>query len=146
VRDGLPADSYWSVARAVPRKRGAGNRISIEVKPPRPVGARTKLRFRYYLTGASKMTVQMFDLTDMDNRHIRLADLKQGEWRTVYLDFTNDARRNDGSDTPFAAGHLVDLISFLVQPQGEKEVTLLIDEVVFFDAAEKKAPRLRVLK
>ena len=83
------------------------------------------------------MTVQMFDLTDKDNRHIRLNDLQQGQWKTVYLDFTKNARRNDGRDTPFAVGHQVDLISFLVQPQGDKEVKLLIDEVVLFDAAGK---------
>ena len=96
----------------------------------------TKLRFRYHLTGASQMTVQLFDLTDHDNRHIHLRDLKSDTWQTVYLDFTRDARRNDGHDTPFAAGHLVDDLFFFVQSEGERGVDLLIDEVVLFDAGK----------
>ena len=80
------------------------------------------------------MTVQLFDLTDGDNRHIRPRDLEPGIWRTVYLDFTRDARRNDGSDTPFAAGHLVDDLFFFVQPEAGGDVNLFIDEIVLFDA------------
>src|SRR5262249_17474501 len=57
----LPLDSFWKVARAVPRKDGAGKLISLPINPVKPVGAHTKLRFRYHLTGSSKMTVQIFD-------------------------------------------------------------------------------------
>jgi hypothetical protein len=92
------------------------------------------LRFRYHVTGASAMTVQIFDVTDQDNRHINLKNLKQGAWTTTYLDFTKDARRNDGKNTPFAAGHKVDDLFFFIQPDGKEDVTLLIDEVVLFDA------------
>ena len=134
VDKALPADSYWKVARAVSRKEGRGRWIRLQITPPRPVGAHTKLRFRYHLTGASRMTVQIFDLTDMDNRHVRMNDLKQGEWQTCYLDFSKNAKRNDGSETPFAAGHKVDDIFFLVPPNGGRDVNLLIDEVVLFDA------------
>jgi hypothetical protein len=132
----LPAGSFWNVARAVPQKNAQGKWIRLQIAPPRPVGTHTKLRFRYHLTGASQMTVQMFDLTDQDNRHVRLRDLKPGAWQTVYLDFTRDARRNDGRDTPLAASHLVDDLFFLVQPAGEGEVDLLVDEVVLYDAGK----------
>jgi hypothetical protein len=132
----LPAGSYWNAARAVPQKGAKGKWIRLQIVPPRPVGAHTKLRFRYHVTCASQMTVQVFDLTDNDNRHIRLRGLKPGVWQTVYLDFTRDARRNDGRDTPFVAGHLVDDLFFLIEPEGEPEVTLLIDEVVLFDAGQ----------
>ncbi len=134
VEKDLPADSYWRVARAVPRKEGKGKWVRLQVDPPRPVGEHTKLRFRYHLTGASALTVQAFDATDKDNRHVRLKDLKQGEWRTVYVDFTKDGRRNDGKDTPFAAGHKVDDLFFLAEPDGQEPVQLLVDEVVLFDA------------
>src|SRR5262245_58608504 len=81
VEKGLPTDSYWRVARAVPRKNGdKGKWIRLQIAPPRPVGEWTRLRFRYHLSGASAMTVQVFDATDQDNRHIRLTGLKQGEW------------------------------------------------------------------
>jgi len=130
----LPADSWWRVARAVPRKDSKGKWIRLQLDPVRVVGGHTKLRFRYYLTGSKRMTVQIFDATDMDNRHINLHDLKSGQWQTVYLDFTNDARRNDGRATSFAAGHKVDDLFFFVQPDGDEPVNLLVDEVVLFDA------------
>jgi len=129
----LPADSYWRVARAVPHKNPPNKWIRLQIKPPKPVGEVTKLRFRYHLTGTSRMTVQIFDLTDMDNRHIRLGELTQGAWRTASLNFTRDAKRNDGTDTPFATGHVVDDIFFFVNPDGEQDVELLIDEVVLYD-------------
>lgn len=133
---GAPDDSYWAVAQAVPHKETKGKWIRLEVKPAKPVGAHTKLRFRYHLTGASAMTVQVFDLTDGDNRHINLKGLKEGAWQWAILDFTKDARRNDGKDTPFAAGHKVDDIFFFVKPEGDKEVQLYIDEVTLFDAGK----------
>jgi len=126
-----PAGTYWGAARAVPQKEGKGKWIRLKIDPPRPVGERTKLRFRYHLTVATGMTVQIFDLTDMDNRHIRLKDLKAGEWTFTTLDFTRDGRKNDGRQTPFAAGHKVDDIFFFLE-----EGDLLVDEVVLFDAGQ----------
>jgi hypothetical protein len=128
---GLPANSYWGAAKAVPQKDGKGKWIRLQIEPPKPVGERTKLRFRYHLTGTSSMTVQVFDCADQDNRHIRLTDLKQGEWTFIHLDFARDGRRNDGRQTPFAAGHKVDDLFFFIDPAAD----LLIDEVVLYDAA-----------
>jgi hypothetical protein len=130
----LPTGSSWRVARAVPRQNAPGKWIRLQIEPTRPVGAHTKLRFRYFLTGASRMTVQIFDLTDQDNRHIHLNSLKQGSWQTLYLDFTRDAKRNDGTDSPFAAGHVVDDLFFFLEGERGAEVNLLLDEVVLFDA------------
>jgi hypothetical protein len=132
----LPADSYWGVARAVPQKGAKGKWIRLQIEPTVQVGERTKLRFRHHLTGATAMTVQVFDATDRDNRHVRLENLKQGAWQTTYVDFAKEGRRNDGSDTKFAAGHVVDDLFFFVTPSGEKPVELLVDEVVLFDAEE----------
>lgn len=128
--DAAPPGTYWGAARAVGREGGKDKLVQLQITPPKAVGARTRLRFRYHLTGASAMQVQIFDLTDMDNRHVRLRDLAQGEWTFVHVDFTRDGKRNDGSDTPFAAGHQVDDIFFFVDPGAE----LLIDEVVLYDA------------
>ena len=83
------------------------------------------------------MTVQLFDATDQDNRHIQLKDCPQGVWKTEYLDFTADARRNSGVETPFAAGHKVDDLFFFVKGAGDQNVDLLIDEVVLFDAGSR---------
>lgn len=131
--DDAPPQTYWGAARAVTFKKGPGKWIRLQLEPHRRVGAHTKLRFRYHLSGTSKMTVQIFDVTDQDNRHIHLADCPQGKWVTQYLDFTKHAHRNDGSDTPFAAGHMVDDIFFFVRDKG---VELFIDEVVLYDAGK----------
>jgi hypothetical protein len=128
--DNAPDGSYWGVARAVPHEPTKGRWIRLALSPHRTVGAHTKLRFRYHLSGATSMTVQIFDVTDMDNRHVRLRDLAVGKWSFTYVDFTNDARRNDGSDTPFAAGHRVDDLFFFV----ESDADLHVDEVCLFDA------------
>lgn len=131
---GAPDDSYWGVAKAVPHKETKGKWVRLGLEPHRSVGERTKLRFRYHLSGASGMTVQLFDVTDNDNRHLHLKGLKQGSWQWAILDFTKDAKRNDGRDTPFAAGHKVDDIFFFVRPEKGADVQLYVDEVTLFDA------------
>lgn len=108
--------------------------MRLQIAPPRPVGERTKLRFRSHLSGARDMTVQIFDATDQDNRHLKMNGLPQGKWTTHYVDFTTDAKRNDGGATPFAAGHLMDDLFFFIEPEGTAEPELLIDEVVLYDA------------
>jgi hypothetical protein len=135
--ENLPPGNLWRVARSVPRKGDAAQHISLQIDPPRPVGAHTKLRFRYHLTGATSMTVQIFDATVQDNRHIRLDQLKQGEWTTLYLDLSRDARRNDGTaNSNFTAGNLVDDLFFFVEGDSARMATLLVDEVVLFDAGK----------
>jgi hypothetical protein len=69
--------------------------------------------------------------------HIRLKGLKQGQWQWANLDFTADGKRNDGKKTPFAAGHKVDDLFFFVEPDGDREVQLHIDEVVLYDARRR---------
>ncbi|MCI0533894.1 MAG: hypothetical protein L0Z50_01560 [Verrucomicrobiales bacterium] len=130
-----PLGSYWRAARSVPTKDRKGQFISLQIAPPRPVSSHTKLRFRYHLTGSAAMTVQIFDATVQDNRHINLRDLKQKEWTTLYLDFSRDSKRNDGTTkSPFNAGNLVDDIFFFVTGPGSEEAALLIDEVVLYEA------------
>lgn len=125
-----PAESYWGVAKAIPRKDAKGKWLRLQIEPARPVGEHTRLRFRYHLTGASDLTVQLFDATAHDNRHIRLKDVKQEEWTFTYLDFTHDSRRNDGSDGPLAAGNKVDDLFFFVD---DVDAELFVDEVVLYD-------------
>src|SRR5207244_2095841 len=134
---GAPEGSYWGVAKAVPRKEGKGKWVRLQVAPPRPVGEQTRLRFRYHVTGASALTAQVFDATDQDNRHVRLTGLKEGACANAVVDFTRDGKRNDGKETAFAAGHKVDDLFFLVEPDGDKDVELFLDEVVLYDAGRK---------
>lgn len=80
------------------------------------------------------MTVQTFDATVQDNRHVNLRDLKTGEWTTAYVDFTRDSRRNDGTRDTFRAGNKVDDLFFFVTPEAGTEAVLFVDEVLLFDA------------
>ena len=133
-----PAGAYWRAARSVPRKDGKGKLARLQIEPPRPVGAHTKLRFRYHLTGAAAMIVQIFDATVQDNRHLNLAGLKEGEWTTVHVDFSRDSKRNDGTThSPFSAGNKVDDLFFFVGGEGKTDVNLFVDEVVLYDAGDQ---------
>jgi hypothetical protein len=130
-----PGDAWWRAAKAVPQKNGKEKWMRLPIAPPRPVGAHTKLRFRYHLTGATAMTVQIFDVAVQDNRHVNLTNLKQNAWTTQYLDFSKESRRNDGtSPSLFAAGNKVDDLFFFLRPEGDQPVEFFVDEVVLFDA------------
>ncbi|HRI16556.1 MAG TPA: hypothetical protein PLX89_26480 [Verrucomicrobiota bacterium] len=96
---------------------------------------RFELRFQFHLSGASELTVQVFDATAQDNRHIRLAHLPQNRWVTQCLDFARDSQRNDGTaNSPFTAGNLVDDVFVFVEGDSAKTATLFVDELVLFDA------------
>ena len=84
------------------------------------------------------MTIQIFDATVQDNRHIDMTGLKEGQWTTAYVDFSRDSKRNDGTaDSPFSAGNKVDDLFFFVGGEGKVEVDLLVDEVVLYDAGDQ---------
>jgi hypothetical protein len=134
---GAPEGSYWGVAQAVPQKDAKGGKwIRLQIQPPRPVGEHTKLRFRYFLSGASSLTAQLFDATAGDNRHIDVQGLKTGSWQWAILDVTKDSKRNDGSNSPLAAGNKVDDLFFFVKQDGGEEAQLFVDEVTLFDAGK----------
>lgn len=135
VNENLPTDSYWSVAEAIAEKQRKDKRIRLLVDPAKPVGTRTKLRFRYYVEGTREMSVSLFDSTDGINRTIQIQDLKQKEWRFLILDFTKNAKTGS-NEKPLAAGNKVSDISFRIRPGEEKGARLLIDEVVLFDAGK----------
>lgn len=136
IGKGSPEGSYWSVAQAVPHEETKGKWIRLAIEPPRPVGEHTKVRFRYFLSGANSITAQIFDATDADNRHVQMNGLKEGAWQWAILDFTTDGRRNDGSETLFAAGHKVDDLFFFVKADAGQEAQLYVDEVTLFDAGK----------
>src|SRR5688572_26874081 len=137
IADNPPPGAYWRAARSVP-KPGIGQMITLPLQPPRPVGAHTKLRFRFYLAGAAtRMTVQIFDATVQDNRRLILSDPPANQWQTTYLDFSRNSHRNDGTaNSPLTAGNLVDDIFFFLHTPPNSNAVLFIDEVVLFDAGK----------
>ena len=135
LRKGEMPENDWGVAQALPQENKTGKRIRLIIDPPQQVGSTTKLRFRYFLKGTSSFQVQIFDLTDRDNRHIVIEGVEQGIWQWANLDFTKNGIKNDGNQTPFKVGNLVDDIFFFPLGAGE-DAELLIDEVVLYDAGD----------
>src|SRR6185436_9861386 len=72
------------------------------------MGKLNQLYLRYWLDGDDEATFQHFSLTREDNWHIKVSGLKQRHWSQVTLNFTGDARRNDGSAEPFSDGERMD--------------------------------------
>jgi inosine-uridine nucleoside N-ribohydrolase len=100
--------------------------------PGPPMGERTRLAFRYKLTGTDKLRIQLYSLTNGYHRQLTLAGLPENEWREATVDMTA-MRRPDGSGGPLAKDERIDDIQFYVAPTAG----VLIDDIVLYDAALK---------
>lgn len=98
--------------------------------PGPPMGANTRLSFRYRLEGADTIRVQIYSLSNGCHRQLTLAGLTKGAWQSAAVDMTT-ARRPDASGGPLAADERIDDIQFYVAPEAE----LLIDDIVLYEAA-----------
>lgn len=98
--------------------------------PGPPMGANTRLAFRYRLEGTDSIRVQIYSLTLNYHRRLLLTGLPQGSWQSAVVDMTA-LRRPDGSGGPLGEDERIDDIQFYIDPKG----TLLIDDIVLFDAA-----------
>ena len=98
--------------------------------PGPPMGANTRLSFRYWLQGTKTLSVQIYSLTKNYHRFLTLTNLPQGSWQSATVDMTQ-ARRPDGSGGPLAEDERIDDIQFYIAPKAE----LLIDDIVLYDAA-----------
>jgi inosine-uridine nucleoside N-ribohydrolase len=104
--------------------------------PGPPMGKNTRLSFRYRLKGSDRLRVQIYSLSNGYHRHLVLADLPQGRWRSATVDMTA-ARRPDGTGGPLSEGERIDDIQFYTDPKAE----LIVDDIVLYDAAaEEKRP------
>lgn len=100
--------------------------------PGPPMGARTRLKFRYRLSGTDAFRVQIYSLTNNYHRKLELTGMEQGKWTAATVDMTQ-LRRPDGSGGPLSADERIDDIQFYVDPKAE----LLIDDIVLYEAAEE---------
>jgi len=98
--------------------------------PGPPMGAHTRLSFRYWVEGADTMRVQIYSLSKGYHRFLTLTNLPQGWWQAATVDLTQ-ARRPDGTGGPLAEDERIDDIQFYVAPDAE----LIIDDLVLYDAA-----------
>jgi len=107
--------------------------------PGPPMGANTRLSFRYWLQGIDTLRVQIYTLSKGYHRWLTLTNLPQGSWQSATVDMTQ-ARRPDGSGGALAEDERIDDIQFYIAPDAE----LLIDDIVLYDAApagEGERPR-----
>jgi hypothetical protein len=104
--------------------------------PGPPMGPKTRLSFRYYLTGTDRMRVQIYSLSNGYHRYLTLAGLPQRQWQSATVDMTQ-ARRPDGSGGPLVENERIDDIQFYIDPCGE----LLIDDILLYDEADEEETR-----
>lgn len=98
--------------------------------PGPPMGANTRLRFRYHLSGGDKFRVQIYSLSNGYHRKLELSGMKQDAWTTATVDMTQ-LRRPDGSGGPLSADERIDDVQFYVEPAAK----LLVDDIVLYEAA-----------
>jgi purine nucleosidase len=98
--------------------------------PGPPMGPKTRLSFRYKLTGTDVLRVQLYSLTNGYHRYLSLHNVEQGKWLSGCVDMT-DMRKPDGTGGPLAENERIDDIQFYVPASAE----LLIDDVVLYEAA-----------
>jgi hypothetical protein len=98
--------------------------------PGPPMGPRTRLSFRYWLSGTTKLRVQIYSLTNNYHRRLELENLPQSRWESATVDMTR-LRRPDGSGGPLSTDERIDDIQFYVGPTAE----LIIDDIVLYEAA-----------
>lgn len=111
--------------------------------PGPPMGANTRLRFKYKLTGTDTIRVQLYSLSNGYHRYLSVSGFEQGKWLDGCVDMTH-MRRPDGTGGPLGKDERIDDIQFYIDPRAE----LLIDDVVLYDAAtegEKRPFPRRVL-
>ncbi len=95
------------------------------------MGPRTRLAFRYHLSGTDALRVQIYTLTKGYHRRLTVKGLEQGRWAEATVDLTK-ARRADGTGGPLSEDERIDDIQFYAAPAAE----LLIDDIVLYDAAD----------
>jgi hypothetical protein len=100
------------------------------------MGPKTRLSFRYKLSGTDEMRVQLYSLSNGYHRYLSLKDLPQDKWTEGTVDMTQ-MRRPDGTGGALAADERIDDIQFYVDPRAE----LLIDYMILYDEAAEDEKR-----
>jgi hypothetical protein len=115
----VPGKGYfWHAARSVENKDTGAPWLRLHLRGERPLGAATRLSFRYRLTGADGLRVVMANRTAKKEYAVELTGLKQSAWEEATADFGRTK-----------VGDTVDEIHFLV-PRGAE---LLVDDVLLYE-------------
>jgi len=99
--------------------------------PGPPMGANTRLSFKYKRMSVGEIRVQLYSLTNGYHRYTNVqGGLKLDEWGEACVDLT-EMRRPDGTGGPLAKDERIDDIQFYTDSGRE----LLIDDIVLYEAA-----------
>ncbi len=104
--------------------------------PGPPMGPNTRLKFQYKLTGTDTLRIQLYSLSNGYHRYLSVTGLEQNKWLEGCVDMTQ-MRRPDGTGGPLAENERIDDIQFYVDPRA----TVMIDNIVLYDAAPEKETR-----
>jgi hypothetical protein len=121
---------FGKAARSVPNADTGTPWIRLHLRGERPVGAATRLTFRYRLSGAMKMQVRLGNRTAKVTHLVALKDLQTGRWAEATADFTAG-----GKGGP-RRGERVDEVLFLL-PKGAE---LLLDDVLLYEPGKSAMP------
>lgn len=131
----IPAYPGNATARrgAGPYQKVAALMTGCNPVPGPRMGTSNYMYCRYRIRGGDRATFQHYSLTRGDNNHINVTGLTQGKWSELTLNFTRDARRNDGSSEAFQKGERMDdLKVFVGKPDDGKSWQFVLDDVIFF--------------
>src|SRR5262245_37126518 len=120
-------------ANSGPYEKRSAVMAGINPVPGPRMGKENWLYLRYFLKGGKEATLQHFSLTSEDNWHVNVTGLKTDTWADLAVNFSAQARRNDGSDKPFAEGERMDDFKmFAGRPEEAVKFELLMDDVLLF--------------
>jgi inosine-uridine nucleoside N-ribohydrolase len=109
---------FWHAARSVKNTETGAPWVRLHLRGRRPLGAATRLSFRYRLTGADGLRVVLINCTAKKEHTVNLTGLRQSAWAEATADFGLTRK-----------GDQVDEIRFLL-PKGAE---LLLDDVLLFE-------------
>ncbi|HUW82396.1 MAG TPA: glycoside hydrolase domain-containing protein [Phycisphaerae bacterium] len=128
--DNVPAGSKRAVAGHAANKYFARHlRVGIRYDHAR-AATTTWIRFQYFLSKPARFEIKLFDLTQEDNYGYWMEEPVVGQWAEAELKVTGLFKRKDGSDGVMAAGDAIDDIFFGAGSPGDKDLSMLIDDVV----------------
>src|SRR5262249_13648871 len=123
----------WKAARSVPNEERGTPWIRLHLRGERPLGESTHLSFRYRITGADSLRVELANRTAQDSHAVELKSLKRDEWAEVLVDFSR--AKGEKGVVP-RKGDRTDEIRFLL-PKGAE---LLIDDVLLYEPGTAEKP------
>jgi inosine-uridine nucleoside N-ribohydrolase len=114
-------------ARSVANEELGAPWLRLHLRGERPLGEKTQLSFRYRLSGADNLRVQLRNCTSGDAHLVELKNLRKDEWATGQVDFSTIKGVKGGE--MIRSGDRVDEIHFLL-PRGAE---LLVDDVLLYE-------------